>query len=42
MQGHVEADERVEALHHEADSNTEEGMEVHYGPGDRPCAATTP
>ena len=27
MQGHVEADERVEALHHEADSNTEEGME---------------
>ena len=27
MQGHVEADERVEALHHEADSNAEEGME---------------
>ena len=27
MQGHVEADERVEVLHHEADSNTEEGME---------------
>ena len=27
MKGHVEADERVEALHHEADSNTEEGME---------------
>ena len=27
MQGHVEADERVDALHHEADSNTEEGME---------------
>ena len=27
MQGHVEADERVEALHHEADSNTEEGIE---------------
>ena len=28
MQGHVEADERVEALHHEADSNTEEGIEI--------------
>ena len=28
MQGHVEADERVEALHHEADSNTEEGIEL--------------
>ena len=27
MRGHVEADERVEALHREADSNTEEGME---------------
>ena len=27
MKGHVEADERVEALHHEADSNTEESME---------------
>ena len=27
MQGHVEADERVEVLHHEADSNTEDGME---------------
>ena len=27
MQGHVEADERVEALHHQADSNTEEGIE---------------
>ena len=27
MQGHVEADERVDALHHEADSDTEEGME---------------
>ena len=27
MKGHVEADERVDALHHEADSNTEEGME---------------
>ena len=27
MKGHVEADERVEALHHEADSDTEEGME---------------
>ena len=27
MQGHVEADERVEVIHHEADSNTEEGME---------------
>ena len=27
MQGHVEADERVETLHHEADSNIEEGME---------------
>ena len=27
MQGHMEADERVEALDHEADSNTEEGTE---------------
>ena len=27
MQGHVEADERVDALHHEADSDTEEGIE---------------
>ena len=27
MKGHVEADERVDALHHEADSNTEEGVE---------------
>ena len=27
MKGHVEADERVDALHHEADSDTEEGME---------------
>ena len=27
MKGHVKADERVEALHHEADSDTEEGME---------------
>ena len=27
MHGHVEADERVEALHREADGNTEEGME---------------
>ena len=27
MKGHVEAGERVEALHHEADSDTEEGME---------------
>ena len=27
MKGHVEADERVEALHHEADSDTEESME---------------
>ena len=27
MKGHVEADERVDALHHEAGSNTEEGAE---------------
>ena len=27
MKGHVEADERVDALHHEVDSDTEEGME---------------
>ena len=28
MQGHVEADERVDALYHEGDGNTEEGIET--------------
>ena len=41
MKGHVEADERVEALHHEADSNTEEGMEFRVK-GFSPRAGATP
>ena len=44
MQGHVEADERVEVLHHEADSNTEGGHGVQskgvQPPG--PCGKTSP